>query len=346
MYAATDPQGGWRRFVPATTTPARRRSWNPLAWLDNERIEAPAAPEDRSREPVGPDPESDPAGAHRIAWVRCIPFILLHVACLAVFLVGWSWVAVGVAVGLYVIRMFAITGFYHRYFSHRTFRTSRPMQLVMAVLGASAAQRGPMWWAAHHRHHHKHSDDPDDIHSPEQHGFWMAHMGWFMTEAGFETNERLVRDWARYPELRFLDRFDWLVPALLGLACFGLGALLERLAPGLGTDGWQMFVWGFLISTVACYHGTYTINSLAHTWGRRRYATEDDSRNNFILAIITLGEGWHNNHHHYPAAARQGFFWWEVDPTYYGLKLMQWLGLIWDLNGVPQRALERNRIDA
>jgi stearoyl-CoA desaturase (delta-9 desaturase) len=339
--------------VPATPTPTtppdRRRSRSPLAWLDNQRIvdvASPGATEGPGSEPDrGESDPGSPGDGHRIDWVRCLPFIGLHVACLTVFLVGWSWVAVGVALGLYIIRMFAITGFYHRYFSHRTFRTSRPTQLLMAILGASAVQRGPMWWAAHHRHHHKHSDDPDDIHSPEQHGFWMAHMGWFMTDAGFGTNERLVRDWAKFPELKFLDRFDMLVPAVLAVACFGLGVLLETVAPGLGTSGWQMFVWGFLISTVACYHGTYTINSLAHTWGRRRYATDDDSRNNFILAIITLGEGWHNNHHHYPAAARQGFFWWEIDPTYYGLKVMQWLGLIWDLNAVPQRALERNRID-
>ncbi|MFK7959534.1 MAG: acyl-CoA desaturase [Phycisphaerales bacterium] len=291
-------------------------------------------------------PSEDPADDHRIDWVRCAPFIALHLACLAVIWVGFSWIALAVAVGLYVLRMFAITGFYHRYFSHRTFRTSRPTQFLMAVLGASAAQRGPMWWAAHHRHHHKHSDDPTDLHSPEQHGFWMAHMGWFMTKAGFTTNERLVRDWSRYRELLLLDRFDWLIPALLAGGLFGLGALLEAFAPGLGTSGWQLFVWGFVISTVACYHGTYTINSLAHTWGSRRYATTDDSRNNLILALITLGEGWHNNHHHYPAATRQGFFWWEIDPTYYGLKVMQWLGLIWDLNPVPARALAKGRVEA
>ncbi len=329
--------------MPVTNSPTSSRRRSPLAWLDNQNAELEAAPE--AVADGGGDGGPEHAERHRIDWVRCTPFILLHVACLAVFLVGWSPVAVGVALALYVVRMFAITGFYHRYFSHRTFRTSRPMQLLMAVLGASAVQRGPMWWAAHHRHHHNHSDDPDDIHSPEQHGFWMAHMGWFMTEAGFQTNHRLVRDWAKFPELRFLDRFDWLVPAVLAAGCYGLGVLLEVLVPSLGTSGWQMFVWAFLISTVACYHGTYTINSLAHTWGRRRFATKDDSRNNFILALVTLGEGWHNNHHHYPASTRQGFYWWEIDPTYYGLKLMQWLGLIWDLNAVPQRALEKNRID-
>lgn len=337
--------------MPATTTPTnptRRRSRSPLTWFDNERAPKEGPADSTVAGGSGGEPDADPGASpesHRVNWVRCLPFIALHVACLAVIFVGWSWVAAGVALGLYIVRMFAITGFYHRYFSHRTFRTSRSLQFLMAILGASAVQRGPMWWAAHHRHHHKHSDDPDDIHSPEHQGFWMAHMGWFMTDAGFGTNERLVRDWAKFPELIFLDRFDMLVPVVLAAACFGLGVLLDAVAPGLGTSGWQMFVWAFLISTVACYHGTYTINSLAHTWGRRRYATDDDSRNNFILAIITLGEGWHNNHHHYPAAARQGFYWWEVDPTYYGLKVMQWLGLIWDLNAVPQRALERNRID-
>ncbi len=275
----------------------------------------------------------------RIDLLRCAPFVAMHLACLGVIWVGVSWIAVVVAALLYVVRLFAVTGFYHRYFSHRTFRTSRAFQFVMAVVGSSAVQRGPLWWAAHHRHHHKHSDQNPDHHSPTLRGFFMSHVGWFMTRAGFATKSRLVRDWGRFGELKLLDRFDWLVPLLLAAGTFGLGALLARVAPSLGTSGLQMLVWGFFISTVALYHVTYTINSLAHRFGRQRFPTDDDSRNNLWLALVTFGEGWHNNHHHYPASARQGFYWWEIDLTYYTLRLLSWTGLIWDLRPVPQRVL-------
>lgn len=277
----------------------------------------------------------DAAADDRIDWARIVPFILMHVTCLAVIWVGWSPVAVGVAVALYFIRMFAITGFYHRYFSHRTFKTSRLGQFIFGLIGASAVQRGPVWWAAHHRHHHAHSDKQDDPHSPLQLGFLRAHMGWFLTRKGFNPDLRLVRDLLRYPELRWLDRFDILVPTLLAVSVFFLGKALEHYAPHLGTNGWQMLVWGFFISTVVCYHSTYAINSLCHVFGTQRYRTGDASRNNLLLALITLGEGWHNNHHHYPNSVRQGFYWWEIDITYYGLKVLSWLGIIWDLKPVP-----------
>ena len=285
------------------------------------------------------------ADDQRVDWVRCAPFIGLHAASLAVWWTGISGVALAVAGGLYLLRVFAITAFYHRYFSHRTFRTSRLFQFVMAALGNLAVQRGPIWWAAHHRHHHRHAEEPDDLHSPTQHGFWRSHMFWFMTGAGFRTQTRYVRDWLQYPELRWLDRFDWALPVVLVAALALLGAVLETSAPGLGTNAAQMVVWGFVISTLAVYHATYTINSLAHRWGRRRFATRDDSRNNWLLALITLGEGWHNNHHHYPASARQGFYWWEIDLTYYGLLLLAAVGLVHDLRPVPHHVLARNRVD-
>ena len=275
-----------------------------------------------------------------VDWVRCIPFILLHLACGAVFWVGWSPVALLVAAAMYVFHMFVITAFYHRYFSHRAFKTSRVFQFLGAVAATSSAQRGPLWWAAHHRHHHIHSDSEHDTHSPRQRGLFMSHVGWFMTKGAFETPERYVRDWKRYPELQLINRFDWISPVLLACSLFGLGWLLEIVAPSLGTNAWQMFIWGFVVSTVVVYHATYTINSLAHRYGSARYDTGDDSRNNFWLALLTMGEGWHNNHHHYPAAARQGFRWWEIDMTYYGLILLSKLGLIWDLRGVPQRVLQ------
>jgi stearoyl-CoA desaturase (delta-9 desaturase) len=272
-----------------------------------------------------------------VDWTRIVPFAAMHLACLGVFFVGASAVAVGTAVALYLLRMFAITGFYHRYFSHRSFKTSRTAQFAFALLGASAVQRGPIWWAAHHRHHHAFSDKPQDLHSPRQRGFLWSHVGWFLSRRHFQPDLRRAKDLLEFPELRWLDRFDIVVPFVLALALLAIGMLLERLAPGLGVTGGQMLVWGFFVSTVACYHGTYTINSLCHAWGSRRYRTRDDSRNNFLLALLTLGEGWHNNHHHYPSAVRQGFYWWEIDITYYLLRGLAALGVIWDLNPVPAR---------
>lgn len=265
--------------------------------------------------------------ANTVDWLRVVPFVGMHVACLGVFLVGWSWSAIAVAAGLYVARMFAITGFYHRYFSHRTFTTSRAGQLLFAILGASAVQRGPLWWAAHHRKHHRHADTERDVHSPHEHGFWWAHMGWITAPANFPTDLAQVRDLARYPELRFLDRFDVLVPVALAIALAAIG-------------GSQWLIWGFFVSTVVLFHATCLINSLAHVWGTRRYETGEQSRNNALLALITMGEGWHNNHHRFPGAARQGFFWWEIDLTYYGLLALQWLRVIRDLRPVPARVLQ------
>lgn len=271
----------------------------------------------------------------RVDLVRVTPFILLHAAALFVFVVGWSPAAVLAAVAAYWVRIFAVTGFYHRYFSHRSYRTSRLAQFLFGVLGATAVQRGPLWWAAHHRHHHRHSDAEKDPHSPVQKGFLWSHVLWLTTRRNFTTDLQAVPDLARYPELRFLDRYDILVPTLFAGACYLVG---EALPASFGTSGWQMVVWAFVVSTLALFHGTCTINSLAHKFGSRRYDTDDDSRNNWFLALITLGEGWHNNHHHCPGAVRQGFYWWEIDITYYGLKLLERLGVIWDLNPVPERA--------
>ena len=262
-----------------------------------------------------------------VDWLRVLPFIAVHLACLAVIWVGWSVAAVSVAVGLFVVRMFAITGFYHRYFSHRSFSTSRVAQFVFAVLGASAAQRGPLWWAAHHRKHHRFADTEDDVHSPRQHGFWWAHMGWITAPGNFPTDLAQVRDLEKYPELRFLDRFDILVPLLLGLGLYLTG-------------GWQFVFWGFFVSTVVLFHSTCVINSLAHMIGRRRYETNDDSRNSLLLALITFGEGWHNNHHKHPGSTRMGFYWWEVDLTFYMLWILKKLRIIWNLHPVPRRALK------
>lgn len=278
--------------------------------------------------------------SHHIDWLRVAPFILLHMACLGVFWTGWSPFAVVFAILTYGIRMFAITGFYHRYFSHKAFHTSRACQFLFALLGATAVQRGPLWWASHHRHHHAYSDRVEDSHSPVQHGFWWSHLGWFLANGNFPIKTERVKELAQFPELSFLDRFDILVPTLFALLIYGLGSYLESAAPQLQTNGWQLLVWGFVISTIALYHATFSVNSLAHLWGSRRYATSDRSRNNLWIALITMGEGWHNNHHHFPGAARQGFYWWEVDMTYYGLRLLAWLGLIRDLRTVPAKIRE------
>ena len=274
-------------------------------------------------------------GDRRIDLMRLLPFIAIHLGCVAVFWVGVSTTALMVAATLYALRMFAITAFYHRYFSHNAYRTSRAAQFLFALLGASAAQRGPLWWASHHRHHHVHADEAEDSHSALRHGLWWSHVGWFMSRAHFTPRGALVASLARYPELRFLDRWDVLVPLALCALLYATGNWAESHAPQLGTSGAQLLAWGFCVSTVALYHATFSINSLAHRHGRRRYATRDASRNNAWLALLTFGEGWHNNHHHYPAAARQGFFWWEIDLTYYGLKLLQALRIVWDVRGVP-----------
>jgi stearoyl-CoA desaturase (delta-9 desaturase) len=286
------------------------------------------------------DHATDPH-AHNPEWDRLTPFILIHLACLGVIWVGWSWFAIGTAAFLYLIRMFAITAFYHRYFSHRTFETSRAAQFIFAVIGNAAVQRGPLWWAAHHREHHRHSDTEHDIHSPHTHGVLWSHMGWFTSRDAFATNVKAVPDLAKYPELRFLDRFDIVVPIILAALLFTIGIILQEFAPSLSTGPWQLLVWGFFISTVVLYHATYTINSLSHMIGSRRFNTNDSSRNNALLALITLGEGWHNNHHFHPGTVRQGFYWWEIDITYYLLWILSKFGVVWNLRGVPQRVYDR-----
>ena len=303
-----------------------------IKWFDNNAVQ------------IEDGVEIQHANWRQIDWPRVIPFVLIHLACFAVLWVGFSWFALSFAFALYAVRMFAVTGFYHRYFSHKAFHTSRFFQFILAVFGATAVQRGPLWWASHHRHHHVSSDEVEDAHSPVQHGFLWSHLGWFLSNKNFATQTDRVKELAKFVELRLLDRFDVIVPILLALSIYLLGVWLDDYYPNLNTNGMQLLVWGFAISTVFLYHATFTVNSLAHLWGKRRYATTDHSRNNLLIALITLGEGWHNNHHHYPGSARQGFYWWEVDLTYYGLKILAALGLIWDLRTVPPAIRESRKI--
>ncbi len=282
----------------------------------------------------------------RFNLLRLLPFILLHLGCLLVLLTGISSTALITCLALYWLRLFAITAFYHRYFSHRAYKTSRGWQFIFALLGNTAAQRGPLWWAAHHRSHHLHADTDQDLHSPVIRGFWWSHAGWFTCDASFRTQFQRIKDFARYPELRWLDRYDTAAPLLLLIMLYISGALLERYQPQLHTNGLQLVVWGFFISTVLLFHSTVTINSLGHIWGSKRFATRDESRNNALLALLTLGEGWHNNHHRFPVSARQGFYWWELDITWLLLKLMSFAGIIHDLNPVPEKILQEGRNNA
>jgi stearoyl-CoA desaturase (Delta-9 desaturase) len=262
-----------------------------------------------------------------IDWQRMVPLALLHAGCLGVIWVGWSPFAVGLALVLYVLRGMFISGFYHRYFSHRAFSTSRAAQFVFAVLGNSAAQRGPLWWVAHHRNHHRYTEEDRDPHSSRR-GLYWSHFGWLTHGRTYYTDLDAVRDLAKYPELVFLDRYPNLVPVALAAALLATGALLHRLAPGLCTDGPQLIVWGFFISTVVLLNATSTVNSIAHKFGSRRFETSDDSHNNWFVALIACGEGWHNNHHHRPGVARLGMRWWEVDITHAMLRVLSWLRII------------------
>ena len=262
---------------------------------------------------------------------RAIPFIVLHLGCLAVFWVGITPTAFWVALGLYCIRMFAITGFYHRYFSHKTFKTNRFTQFCFAFLAATSGQRGPLWWASWHRLHHQHADKENDPHSPVVHGFIESHLGWFFRPIAFKTKLTVINDFAKYPELRWLNRFDIVAPISLAIALMVVGYFLDIYLPSLHTNALQMLVWGFFVSTVFLFHATCCINSLAHQWGKRDYQTQDESKNNWLLAIITLGEGWHNNHHFYPATVKQGFKWWQIDITFYILWFFSKVGIVHNL---------------
>ncbi|HIN77849.1 MAG TPA: acyl-CoA desaturase [Gemmatimonadetes bacterium] len=261
-----------------------------------------------------------------IVYPTTIPFVLVHLACFGAIWTGVTVQALWVAVTLYFVRMWAITAGYHRYFSHRSYKTNRVMQFFIAFLGQTSAQRGAIWWAAVHRHHHLHSDTPEDVHSPGLFGFWYSHFGWIFNPKNREPNPETVRDLTQYRELVILNKTNYAPAFLLGFVVWLWG-------------GWPMLVVGFFWSTVAVYHGTFAINSLAHVWGSQRYLTGDDSRNNFFLALITLGEGWHNNHHHYQSSTRQGFRWWEIDISYYILKVMSWFGLVWGLRTPPDEVV-------
>jgi stearoyl-CoA desaturase (Delta-9 desaturase) len=265
-----------------------------------------------------------------VVYPSAIPFVLVHLGCIGAIWSGITWEALAICVVLYWLRIFAIGAGYHRYFSHRAYSTSRTFQFVLAVAAQTSAQKSVLWWAAMHRHHHLHSDTEDDTHSPRHKGVFYSHIGWIFARRNASADLGKVMDLARFPELRFLHRFELLPALALAALCF-LAA------------GWSGLVVGFLWSTVLIYHATFCINSLAHVSGSARYVTGDDSRNNWLLALFTMGEGWHNNHHAFQSSARQGFRGWEIDPTYYLLQTLSWVGVVWDLKTPPERVLRNEQ---
>jgi len=274
--------------------------------------------------------KSSPVVEHDdIMYPSAVPFVLVHLACLAAFGTGVTYQALAIGLALYWLRIFAIGAGYHRYFSHRAYRTSRVFQFVLACLSQSSAQKSVLWWAAKHRHHHLNSDNESDIHSPRHRGFIYSHFGWIFARSNDATDLTKISDLACYPELMWLHKYELVPPFVLSLLCYAIG-------------GWSGLVVGFFWSTVLVYHATFCINSLAHVRGSRRYLTADDSRNNWLLAVFTMGEGWHNNHHAYQSSARQGFRWWEIDTTFYILKILSLFGLVWDLK-TPPLAVRRNQ---
>jgi stearoyl-CoA desaturase (delta-9 desaturase) len=270
-----------------------------------------------------------------VRWLKSVPFLVAHVVPLAVVFTGVHTRDLVLAAALYFGRMFCITAGYHRYFAHRTYKLARVPQFLMAFGGLTAAQKGPLWWASTHRDHHRFADTERDPHSPQK-GFWWAHVGWILS--GKETGGiDKIKDFAKYPELRFLDRHDWIGPWVLGVACYLIG-------------GWSGLVVGFFGSTVLLWHATFSVNSLSHVFGWRRFATTDTSRNSFAVALLTFGEGWHNNHHHCPSSARQGFRWWELDVSYGILRLLRLVGIVREMRPPPvavrsARQLRRGALD-
>jgi stearoyl-CoA desaturase (delta-9 desaturase) len=266
----------------------------------------------------------------RINWLGSVPFFAMHLTPLGILWTGMTWGDALLCFGLYYGRMFFITAGYHRYFAHRSYKLGRMMQFLMAFGGATAAQKGALWWAGYHRLHHKYSDTEHDVHSPKK-GFLWSHVAWIVSGRYERVPVEVIKDFAKYPELLWLGRYHLVPPIALGALCFFLG-------------GPSALFGGFFLSTVLLYHGTFTINSLAHVIGRRRFATPDTSKNSMVLALITMGEGWHNNHHHYCSSVNQGFYWYEVDLSYYVLKLMSFVGLAKDLRKPPEHVLERDRL--
>ena len=236
----------------------------------------------------------------KLSLLVSLPFISVHIGALFALTISPSPFALFMVFLMYFIRMFGITAGFHRFFSHKTFKTSRAFQFILAYLATSSAQMGPIWWASHHRHHHKYTDEIEDPHTPTLKGFFWAHVGWIMSPSNVPTKEEYVGDLKRFPELRFLDKYHYLAPFSMAVSLFALGEYMALNHSQYGTNGIELLMWGFFVSTVILYHATFTVNSVCHVFGYRTYDTKDGSVNNWLVAILTLGEGWHNNHHAFP----------------------------------------------
>jgi stearoyl-CoA desaturase (delta-9 desaturase) len=247
--------------------------------------------------------------------------VALHVIPVAAVMGGTTrgdWIACAV---YYVVAAMGTGIGLHRYFAHRAFRTSRAFQFVLAVLACTAFAE-PLGFAGKHRLHHRHADTAADVHSPRQ-GFWFCWLGSLVDE-GYTEREllRMTRDFVRFPELVWLRRWFWVPGLALGAATWAGG-------------GFSTFAIGFCLSRVLLLHLVSTVNYFCHSTGTRRYDTRDASTNNALVALLTFGEGWHNNHHRYPWAARAGFRWWELDLVWYVIKVLAWMGLVWNVRDAP-----------
>lgn len=289
--------------------------------------------------PQGEGEENRVTAAQKQARAVLVGMAIFHLGCFGVIWTGVSPAALTVALALYVVRGFGVTAGYHRLLAHRSFSTGRPVQFLLALAGSLATQGGPLWWVAHHRSHHRYTETEKDIHSPRTQGFWRSHIGWMLSAESFRENGANARDLYRVPELKFLQQhYAWIVLGQ-GVAIYGLGEGLAAL--GVQTSGAQMLVWAYFIATVALWHATFMVNSVCHLWGSRPFDAEDTSTNNWLVALLALGEGWHNNHHKFAYSARHGLEWWQFDLTWLLLRGMEKLGLVSELRLPRPRMLER-----
>ena len=279
----------------------------------------------------------------KLSLLVSLPFISVHIGALFALTISPSPFALFLVFLMYFIRMFGITAGFHRFFSHKTFKTSRAFQFILAYLATSSAQMGPIWWASHHRHHHKYTDEIEDPHTPTLKGFFWAHVGWIMSPSNVPTKEEYVGDLKRFPELRFLDKYHYLAPFSMAVSLFALGEYMALNHSQYGTNGIELLMWGFFVSTVILYHATFTVNSVCHVFGYRTYDTKDGSVNNWLIAILTLGEGWHNNHHAFPNSERQGHKWYQIDICHYILWSLSKIGIVWDIRDVPDDSTKVKR---
>ena len=280
----------------------------------------------------------------RMGLTYFLVMLYFHIGAVFVFQVGFSWAAFSIFFLSYIMKGLGVTMGYHRYFAHRAFKATRWFQFLMGFFGTQAIQGGVLWWASHHRGHHQHSDQEDDLHSPITHSTFHSHLGWMWSRDCFKPTKHKLLDFARFPEIKFLNKYYPLLIILQGFFFYFLGEFLAYAYPSLGTTGSQVFVWGYLLATVCMWHITFSINSVCHLFGKKRYKSNDESRNNWLFGILAFGEGWHNNHHKYGWSARNGFYWWEWDPTWYALKILEKLGIVWDLKVPTQEQLNSDLV--